>query len=248
MRRFTLMSAAAAVALIATIPTGAAASDDARPITDATDVEVLRLECQPRVADTGPVVRCDWSAPTTPAAAGIKLFRLDPAVDDHRRVVYRSENVHETGFTDTHVRRGHRYAYAVVALSEDGRVVARSRAEWVRVPTDRDVEVLRLHCALGDAGEAVGCEWSRPQSRDAYVVSLWRSVDGGPRELVERFRPSGPNAYRDPVPADATYITYAVIATSESDVIVARSRPETVRVRVTDVALTDRLRRERTAP
>jgi len=235
------MSAAAAVALLATIPSSVVtASYAAAPASDTTDV--LRLECRARTADSGAVVRCDWSAPTTRAET-VKLFRLDPAVDDHRRVVYSSEHVGETGFTDTHVRSGHRYAYAVVALNEQGRVVARSRAEWVRVPSDA-IEVLRLHCALGSAQEAIGCEWSQPQSRDAYVVSLWRSVDGGPRQLVARFRPSGPNAYRDAVPAHASRVTYSVIATTETDEVVARSRRSTVRIPVIDAAPTDRVRVE----
>ncbi len=249
MRRFTLRSAAATVALLVAVPaTAAAVADDTAPIRDTTDVEALRLECVARVADSGAVVRCDWSAPTTPAAVGVKLYRSDPADADGRRVVYRSGDVGATGFTDTHVRLGHRYVYAVVAVDVAGRVVARSRAEWVRVPSDSDVEVLRLRCALGPAGEAVGCEWSRPQSRDAYVVSLWRSVDGGARELVERFRPSGPTTYRDPVPADATRIIYAVIATSESGRIVGRSRPESVTIRHIDGVRAEAVGGERVAP
>jgi hypothetical protein len=32
------------------------------------------------------------------------------------------------------------------------------------------------------------------------------------------------------VPADATHVTYTVIATSESDRVVAKSRPATVRI------------------
>lgn len=237
MRRFTILSAAIAVGCSTLMPAAVSAESDARQVTDAnTDVEVLRLECRVRATDAGAAVRCDWSEPQAPAAAAIKLYRLDPEFDDHRRVIYRSENLGQTGFTDTHVRPGHHYAYAVVAVSEDGRLVSRSRAEWVRVPSDTDVERLRLHCALGDAGEAIGCEWSRPTSRDAYVITLWRSVNGGERELVERFRPSGPTTYRDRVPANATYVTYVVIATSESDRIVARSRTETVRIPTTDVA------------
>lgn len=230
MRPITLLSAGA-IALTALVPTTVSAGDR------ATDhhLEALRLECAARVTDAGPAVRCEWSEPTAPSAVAVKLFRLDLAFDDHRRVVYRSGELGITGFTDTEVRTGHRYAYAVVAYGEDGRVVARSRAEWVRVPSAHDVEVLRLHCSLGPAREAVGCEWSRPESQDAYVVSLWRSVDGGQRELVERFRPSGPNAYRDPVPGDATTITYAVIVAGEDGSIVARSRLESVRIPTIDV-------------
>ena len=67
-------------------------------------------------------------------------------------------------------------------------------------------------------------------SAHAAVVSLWRSVDGGARELVEQFRPEGPAAYRDAVPAGARSVTYAVVATTDSDRVVARSRSVTVRI------------------
>lgn len=244
MRRITLVSAALAAALI--VPAGAATAGrdaDDRPVRDAAidrahDIERLRLHCAARITDRATdkstsgaaVVGCEWSAPTSTRAAGVRLWRLDPAVDDHRRVVFRTGDLEVTTFTDTKVRRGHVYAYAVQALSSSGRVVGQSEVVRVHVPGDTDVEVLRLQCRLGPAREAIGCRWSRPEHREAAVVTLWRSVDGGPREIVERFRPDGPNTYRDPVPAGASRVTYAVIATSSSDRIVARSRPETVRI------------------
>jgi hypothetical protein len=227
MRRLTVLTASAVMAMVAITPSSAAS---------ASEVEALRLDCRAQTTDSEPVVRCAWSEPRTSAATGVKLFRLDPAVDDQRQVVYRSGDLSQTGFTDTHVRAGHRYVYAVVAFNSDGRVVARSRAEWVRVPTTPDVEVLRLQCELGPARAAIGCEWSRPETRDAAVVTLWRSVDGGEREIVERFRPSGPTAYRDRVPAAAERIVYAVIATDRAGDIVARSRAEAVRIPEIDAA------------
>lgn len=259
MRRFTRLAAATAVAITtafttvlagAVLPPVAAAAERSGPTRDtASPIEPLRLECLARVTDSNAAVRCDWSAPTSPSAAHVELFRFDPAVDEHRELVYRSGDLGVTSFTDVDVRRGHRYAYVVVVTNADGRVVGRSRAEWVGVPGSADVEALRLHCTLGSNHEAIGCEWSRPETADAAVVSLWRSVNGGPRELVDRFRPSGPNAYRDPVPADATHVTYTVIATSESDRVVARSRPATVRIpQIADRTVrTDRADRPATA-
>jgi hypothetical protein len=236
-----MLTATAVLALTAILPTAGTASAGAERDRTA-DVEVLRLECQARTTDAGSVVRCEWSEPTSPAAAAVKLFRLDPAVDDHRRVVYRSGNLAQTEFTDTSVRTGHRYAYAVVAVNADGRLVARSRTEWVRVPAASDVEVLRLHCELGDAADVVGCEWSRPTEPRAHVVTLWRSVDGGAREVVERFRPAGPNAYRDRVPPAAEHIVYAIVVTDRAGGIVGRSRPDVVRIPEVDVRPSDRSR------
>jgi hypothetical protein len=249
MRRSTLAAAGALVALTAVIPVPVQAGDtdsdrrgDRAEVSD--HVEVLRLECGARSTDDGLVVGCAWSAPSEAGAAGLELLRLDPATDQHRRVIFRTGDLGVTSHTDGEVRPGHRYAYVVRAVDERGRVVARSRTQWVEVPQP-DVGVLRLACALGPAQEAIGCEWSRPASRDAWVVTLWRSIDGGGREAVERFRPSRPNTYRERVPAGASEVTYAVIATSERDRIVARSRPETVRIprldgrTPTEVALPD---------
>ncbi len=241
MRRSTLLAASTVLALTTILPTAGPAS--AGPANDRpADVEVLRLACAASTTDSGPVVHCEWSAPQSPAAAGVKLLRLDPAVDDHRGVVYRSGDLSQTEFTDAKVRAGQRYAYVVVAVNADGRLVARSRAERVGVPGATDVEVLRLRCALGPAAEAVGCEWSAPTSPRAEVVTLWRSVDGEVREVVERFRPSGPYAYRDRVPPAAERIVYAVVVTDRSGEIVGRSRPEAVRIPDADVRPSDRTR------
>jgi hypothetical protein len=244
-----MASAAAAVSLTAVLPLTASAGGATVPDrAAATDIEVIRLDCTVRVADSGPVVRCDWSEPQASAAAAVRLFRLDPAVDAHRRLVHRTGVPGRTGFTDTDVRPGHRYAYAIVVVNADGRVVGRSRADRVRVPRARDVEALGLRCAIGPAGQAVVCEWSRPTSRDASVVTLWRMVDRGRREVVGRFRPSGPNVYRDLVPAGAKQITSGVVATDRSGVAIGRSRPTTVRIPMVDARSADPARRDGVAP
>lgn len=253
--RSVLPAVLAAAAVV--LPTGLAAARESPGATDRDprpvvaperdrphDLERLRLACAPRITDAGAAVGCEWSAPTSPRAAGVRLLRLGPT-DDHRRVVFRTADLHVTSFTDGPLRPG-RYAYAVQAVSSNGTIVGRSETVRVLVPEPHGVEVLRLACHLGPAHEAIGCEWSRPTSRDADVITLWRSVDGGPREVVERFRPSGPNAYRDPVPQGASKVTYAVIATSPDDRIVARSRAETVRLPDDRVRPTDaRTKRER---
>ena len=242
MRRVMLMSSAAAVALVVAIPMAVSAASagtipgdsalDAPVLAAIRRVEPIRLECEVRSTDTDAAVVCKWSEPTSDRAAAIKLFRYDRTVDPHRTVIHRSENLAETSFTDTHVREGHRYGYAVQVYDVNGRVVGRSSAVWVSVPDrpDREIEVLKLACGLGDSGEWIACEWSSPVSRDAAVVSLWRSVDGGERQLVEQFRPQGPNAYRDAVPEGAAHVTYAVIATTDADRVIGRSRPVTVRI------------------
>lgn len=233
MRRFvaTAVIAMAAVAVPGAV-TFAEAAATTPPANAAQHADAMRLRCEPRVSEAAAAVTCRWSETSSAGAAGYRLWRLDPTTDESRQIVFRTGNLSETGFTDERVRPEHRYVYAVQAVTAHGRVVGQSRPEWVRVPPldIRDVEVLRLRCELGPEAHAVGCRWSRPATSAAHVVTLWRSVDGGPREVVERFRPSGPNAYRDRVPEGATRIVYAVIVTSESGRIVARSRAEHVAI------------------
>ncbi len=203
------------------------------PEVEAARPAPIRLACVVRTTEPTPVVHCEWSKPTSDAAVGIRLLRLDPDVDTRRVAIFRTDDIEVGSYTDVEVRVGHRYAYAVQAVNANGRVVGQSRASWVRIPgegTGQAIEVLRLECELGPEHEVIVCEWRAPLSPAASVVTLWRSVDGRAREIVEQFRPTGPTTYRDPVPADATEVTYAVVATSTSGRLVAQSRPDTVRL------------------
>ena len=224
-RAFTIAATAASLAFPIALAAPAVSAAGA-----GSAIELMRLDCAERVTDTSAAVRCEWSAPSAADAAGYRLWRYDPTTDRVRQVIFRTGDLGVTEYVDSAVRRAHRYTYVAQALNGDGRVVARSRAETVGVPGHRSVEVLRLACELGAGGDAVGCEWSAPGSSDADVVELWRSVDGGTRELVDAFRPSGPNAYRDPVPEGATTIAYAVLARDADGKIVARSRAQRVLV------------------
>lgn len=214
------------IAAVALAGGGLVAAAD--PPVGAAGLEPLRLGCEARVADDSAVVRCEWSSPSSGGVAGLRLWRLDAAVDTERQVILRTDDTMLTTHTDMAVRRGHRYTYAIQAVTADGRVVAQSRAERVGVPASPAVEVLPLECELGPAGEAVGCAWRPPRSPDAHVVELWRSVDGAARELVDRFRPEGPTAHRDAAPDGAASVTYAVLVRDDTGELVGRSRPEHV--------------------
>lgn len=226
-RRVIALAAVAATITITIAPGVPATAGTERP------VEVLRLDCAARVADASAAVRCEWSAPAGTEAHDYRLWRADHTADRAREVIFRTDDVGTTSHLDREVRRAQRYTYVVQAVDVDGRLVAQSRAATVGVPGRPSVEVMRLNCAVGADADAVGCTWVAPVSGEAEVVELWRSVDGGARQLVDRFRPSGPNAYRDPVPDGASVIAYAVIARDEDGAIVGRSRAQ--RVRIPDV-------------
>ena len=222
-----------AAALTTTTVAGALAGTTAGATTD--EVQVVRLECVVRAADApeaAPVVHCRWSEPHVPPAAAVRLWRLvDPGAGNPREVVYRSDDLAVQEFTDTAVRPGHVYRYALQLLGEHGRIVGRSRVETVRLPgVPPGLEAIELECELAVGAEHVGCRWTSPTSALAATVALWRSVDGQGRELVASFPADGQTAYRDPVPPGASRLVYAVIVTDANGRIVGRSRPEKVTI------------------
>jgi hypothetical protein len=227
MRRMMIATTiATTIAILAVAIPGGPKVEAARPAP-------IRLECVVRTTEATPVVDCDWSKPTSDAAVGVRLLRLDPDVDTQRRTIFRTDDIEVGSYTDVEVRVGHRYAYAVQAVNANGRVVGQSRASWVRIPgegTGQAIEVLRLECELVPEHDVIVCEWRASLGPAESVITLWRSVDGRAREIVEQFRPTGPNIYRNPVPAGALEVTYAVVATSASGRIVGQSRPDTVRL------------------
>ncbi|NNE12491.1 MAG: hypothetical protein HKN41_09635, partial [Ilumatobacter sp.] len=83
MRSGIRCSLAAAGALVAlTVPAVAAADP---PTTEQMrDLEVIEIDCEVRTSHSRLATHCRWSEPTSPRAAAVKLFRLDPEVDRYR--------------------------------------------------------------------------------------------------------------------------------------------------------------------
>lgn len=228
------LAVAVAAATIATgFATTSAAADGrgagAESTVSASPVghtEPMRLACTGRDGDVASI-GCRWSVPD--AAVGIRLIRIALGSGMGRVTVHRTDDPAENTYIDSPVRRGVRYVYAVRAVDSSGRLVAASRpvVAGVALPEPTGVEVLRLQCASTGA-VTVRCAWSAPAT-PARVLTLWRSVDGGPRERVASFTGSFPTSYGDQVPASSSRAVYAVIATDGAGEIVARSRADGVR-------------------
>ena len=144
-------------------------------------------------AETAPVVHCRWSEPHVPPAAAVRLWRLvDPGAGNPREVVYRSDDLAVQEFTDTAVRPGHVYRYAVQLLGEHGRIVGRSRVETVRLPgVPPGLEAIELECELAVGAEHVGCRWTSPTSAaggDGRPVAFGRRTGPRARGVVPRRR------------------------------------------------------------
>jgi hypothetical protein len=210
-------------------PTSSAVPD--RVATDVVDrsdrIEALKLDCHGVDRDEA-AIACRWSIPEHPRAAAVKLYRSALGTDEARTVVFRTDDLEENSYVDSPIRRGVRYLYAIRVVDVNGRIVGASRPVIAGVPPvdQPEIEVLKLACAAASASVAT-CEWSLPD-RPARVLTLWRSVDGGPRERVASFEQRFPTTYRDEVPEGTRRAAYAVIATT-GDTIVARSRASYVR-------------------
>jgi hypothetical protein len=102
---------------------------DVRPDRRKHDVEVLHLSCD--IADgrsdaSRIKVGCKWRAATSERAAGYQLWRI---LDRGERQLVARVGLHTQGARDVVPADSSVVRYAVLALSEDGRVVGRSRVE-----------------------------------------------------------------------------------------------------------------------
>lgn len=197
-------------------------------IVRRADIVPITLGCEVVDRDA-PSIGCRWSTPD--AAAGYRLVRLALGTDQGRTVVARIDDPSVNSFVDTPVRRGIRYRYVVQAYDAAGRLIGASRAAHVGVPSAEetvDVEALRLECEA-TSPTSVRCAGSVP-STPARTLTLWRSVDGGEREVAESFASPFPSSYGDVVREGTRQVRYAIIATDGDGEIVARSRAEAVRM------------------
>ena len=89
-----------------------------------------------KFAPTGPVVVCEWAAPSDLKVAGYRLWRADRP-EGTKQVIFKTADPGEmnTGrFVDRTVSEGHGYLYMVQAVDADGRVVAQSDGVAVSFP------------------------------------------------------------------------------------------------------------------
>jgi|GEM_PF-1205783 len=226
MRRMTTAAVLAAITTMLPIAVStthaASTADDSAHIAAAVSTdhrpEPLQLSCEARLSDDVAGARCAWSAPTSDAAAGVELVRVAIGSDQGRQVVFRTTDLSVTEHVDTPIRAGVRYAYAVIAVNNVGRIVGRSRTVVTGVPAAEppSVELLQLHCRAGSSEPTernrVGCEWTLPTS-PARALTLWRSVNDGARERVALFSTPFAASYGDVVSAGTTSVVYVVIAT-----------------------------------
>jgi outer membrane biosynthesis protein TonB len=86
-----------------------------------------------KFAPAGPVVVCEWAAPSDLKVAGYQLWRAERP-DGTKQVIFKS--IDATRYVDRAVSAGHSYVYVVRAVDADGRVIAQSDGVSVSFPAD----------------------------------------------------------------------------------------------------------------
>lgn len=102
-----------------------------RPTPDAEPV-AMRLECKPAAAPARPSVVCRWSMSTAERFAGYRVSRETRGTPSE--VWFRTADRNVTSATDGDVRPGVTYAYRVVTMDGDGRVIGSGGPVTVTIP------------------------------------------------------------------------------------------------------------------
>ena len=158
----------------------------------------VKLNCKARSADSIGAVHCSRRAGDDLDVRGWQLWNLQvrPVHGTRNLVAELGADAH--GYVDTEVEVPAAYLYAVLALNGDGEVIARSRVSYVSLAEHHDrIEILRLQCEAHRTDDSVddttsrpevqiGCGWSASTRPSAVGYVLWRSVNGGEREVIAR--------------------------------------------------------------
>jgi hypothetical protein len=132
-------------------------------------------------------VACHWAAASGVQVRAYRLWRVvDPGLGRGRHLVARVTPDQPLRAVDHNILPGHRYSYRVVAIGTDGKRVALSNVESIRV--GRPAQKLAMACAylIGDARQGVTCHWSASVRRGAVRYVVTRAVNGGAREIIHR--------------------------------------------------------------
>lgn len=126
------------------------APDDSGEVDPVRSPEVLRIECAAPAAVAGHRVHigCSWTLPTEAPVRQLTLWRsVDGGV---RERVATFGWPFENSYRDVVPAGTQRVAYAIIGTNGVGRLVARSRADVVRLPTLHRVEAVPTR--RGDQG------------------------------------------------------------------------------------------------
>jgi len=171
---------------------------------------------------------CHWNAPT---GVDVTLYRLWRSVDaGPRHLIATVATGSPLRHADRNIRTTHAYHYFVAAIGKAGTRVAHSNVVTLRVA--RPAETLAFNCVviIDGAKTSASCHWSDATRPAAVRYVLWRSVDGGPRQVVYRTGEAGRRTFNDTHVKAGQKIRYAVVALDRFGHIVGVGGPDFVHI------------------
>jgi len=138
---------------------------------------------------------CKWTAPT---GIDVTAYRLWRSVNTGaRHLIVTVAPTAPLRHADRNIRTGDTYHYFVAAIGKDGTRVARSNVASVHVA--RPAQAISFNCVviIDNATTHARCHWAATTRATAVRYVLWRSVDGGPRQVVYRTGIAGARSFTD---------------------------------------------------
>jgi hypothetical protein len=225
MRRSRLVTLVAGVLMAAFLLPSAALATTPAPTTPT-----ISLGCSmviPVPNDYRPSIVCKWTAPSTGVA--VKEYRVWRITDARpRRLIATVTPDKPLRHADRAVYAGHTYRYRITAIGLDGTRVAYSKL--VSVTYARTADRIRLDCfyKIDGAVSGVSCNWGKSMRPAAIRYTLFRSVDGGPRQAIYRTGVNGRRSFLDSNVQAGQTVRYGVIVWATGGRIVGVGGPETI--------------------
>lgn len=177
--------------------------------------------------DYRPAIVCKWTAPSTGVA--VKAYKVWRIVDSRpRRLIATVTPDQALRHADRNIYAGHVYRYRVTAVNEAGSRVAYSKL--VSVGYARTADRIRLDCfyKIDGATQGVFCNWGKSMRPLVTRYTLFRSVNGGPREAIYRSTATGARSFLDKNVVAGQSVKYGVVVWASGGRIVGVGGPETV--------------------
>ena len=198
--------------------------------TPTTTTPAINLACAlviPAPSSVQPRIVCRWSAFDGP----VQVYRVSRRVDmGPAHLIAAVTPGQELRHADPNIRAGHTYSYRVTAVANDGSRLGASAL--VSVHVGRVPEALGFNCffLIDDAVQGAECHWSASTRPGAVRYALYRSVDGGARELIYRTGLNGRRSFLDVNVKAGQTVRYAVVVLAADGRIVGIGGPDTVKI------------------
>ena len=171
---------------------------------------------------------CRWTAPTGVDVSAYRLWRSVNAGPRH--LIATVAPTSALRHADRNIRTGTTYHYFVAAIGKAGTRVARSNVASVHVVIPAQAIAFNCVVVIDNTTTHARCNWAATTRSTAVRYVLWRSVNGGPRQVVYRTGITGHRYFTDANVKPGQVIRYAVVALDKAGRIVAFGGRDTVHI------------------